>query len=88
MVILYDEKDAFLLDFIQRFIANNQSQIILIYLQDTVGANVKERARLIKQNAPNHLSDYVATELSANYFKGIELMMTSYNMDNTDTQSK
>ncbi|RAW02169.1 cation:proton antiporter [Pseudochryseolinea flava] len=79
-VVMNGQQDAFLLDYAQRFISNNQSQILLVQKQDSTGSDnsVRERMRLIKQNAPNHLSDYIANELSVSHFEGVDLMITSY----------
>jgi hypothetical protein len=80
LIILSSQNDEFLLDYAQRFIANNQSQIIIIQVGNVIGSNteVKERIRLIEQSAPNHLAQLITNELSVAQFQGIDLLITSY----------
>jgi Kef-type K+ transport system membrane component KefB len=80
LILISNQDDEFLLDYAQRFIANNQSQIILIRLGHVIAADnqVKERIRLIQQSVPNHLADLTTAELSTDHFNSIDLMITSY----------
>lgn len=89
LFLLHDKNDAFLLDYAQRFIVNNQSQILLVIIttQPAPDHNVRERIRRIQQNAPNHLSDQVTEELSTGHFKSMDLIVTSYHTWSTLVQN-
>ena len=79
VIILLDKEDGFLLDYAQRLITNNATQILLIHLENVlVDTQLRERIRLIQQNAPNHLSDIAASSVTTDHFETMDLMLTSY----------
>lgn len=79
VVLLSGDDDFFPLDYAKQLIANNDTQVIIIYQHDVkLKSAFKENIRLIKQNAPNNLSDLSVPFITTEHFGGIDLMITSY----------
>lgn len=72
-------EDSFLLDYAQRFIANNKSQVTVLELSQQLKSNhpFRERIRQIEQMAPNHISIAPDRELKSESFKSHDLMVIS-----------
>lgn len=58
LFLFYSEKDGLLIEYIQRFIKNSESQVTVVDPEGLVRKNtsVKEAIRAIEQDAPNHIS--------------------------------
>jgi Kef-type K+ transport system membrane component KefB len=71
--------DSFLLDYAQRFIANNKSQVTILELSQQLKSNhpFRERIRQIEQMVPNHISISSDRELNSGSFKSHDLMVIS-----------
>jgi len=79
VMIMSDKSDSFLLDYAQRLISNNRTQVLLIHLGNIpADTAVRERIRLIQQNAPNHLSDITVPSVTPSHFEGMDLVLISY----------
>jgi Kef-type K+ transport system membrane component KefB len=76
---IWDKKDEFLLDYVQRFISNNKAQVIILPLSDELKLNhpFKERIRLIEQTAPNHISVMPDNEQREQILQSVHLMIIS-----------
>lgn len=63
-VILNSEEDFYLLEYVQKLIYNNESQILIVDINGMLHANLKykEQIRTIELNAPNNIA--VTTSLS------------------------
>lgn len=63
-VILNSEEDFYLLEYVQKLIYNNESQILIVDINGMLNANLKykEQIRTIELNAPNNIA--VTTSLS------------------------
>lgn len=80
ILILFDkDEDAHLLDYAQRFIANNNSQVIIQELNTNLKSNhnYRERIRQIEQIAPNHISVLPALTLQRSTLSSSDLMVIS-----------
>ncbi len=82
--------DAFLLEYVQRFISNNQSQIIIVELAAALKGNaaIKEKIRQIELIAPNHISLVSATEIKPDNFQSTDLLIISISTWTKMVQSK
>lgn len=79
VMIMHDNDDSFLLDYAQRLISNNGSQVLILHHGNTsLSIDLKERIRLIQQNSPNSLSDMVVSSIASNNFQSMDLLLTSY----------
>jgi hypothetical protein len=90
LVILGETEDAFLLDYVQRFISNNQSQVIIVELTGALKTNpaIKERIRQIELIAPNHISLVSSNEIKPEQFQANDLLMISISTWTKLVQSK
>jgi len=79
LVTIGKTEDAFLLDYVQRFISNNQSQVIILELTGALKTNpaIKERIRQIELIAPNHISLVSANEIKPEQFQANDLLIIS-----------
>lgn len=80
IVIVSDENDQFLMDYAERFIKNNSSQIFVLQLSDHLESNhaFKERIRRIEQSAPNHISVLPHHSLDRSEAEMADLMVISF----------
>ena len=80
LVTVTDSADEFLLDYAQRFITNNDSQLLVLQLSDAPSneSAFKERVRLIQQNAPNHIALLPVSSLQRLHFVDVDLMLISF----------
>ncbi|WP_333818994.1 cation:proton antiporter [Ohtaekwangia sp.] len=78
-VAISESQDSFLLEYVQRFISNNQSQVIILELGRTLKNDhgFKERIRQIEQIAPNHIAIVSAGEIQSENFQSTDLFVTS-----------
>lgn len=90
LVTIGEIEDAFLLDYVQRFISNNQSQVIILELTGALKTNpaIKERIRQIELIAPNHISLVSANEIKPEQFQANDLLMISISTWTKLVQSK
>lgn len=90
LVTLGETDDAFLLDYVQRFISNNQSQVIIADLTGVLKANpaIKERIRQIELIAPNHISLVSSNEVRPEQFQANDLLIISISTWTKLVQSK
>jgi hypothetical protein len=74
-----DNEDAFILDFAQRFITNNQSQISVIDYNGSLKENtfLKEKIRAIEQTAPNHITTKKSSDISGEFLQDFDLILIS-----------
>ena len=79
LVPIGDSEDVFLLNYVQRFIANNKSQVIIAELKETLKSDhaFKERLRQIEQTAPNHISIFTGHVIGSESFHASDLMVIS-----------
>lgn len=72
-------EDSFLLDFAQRFIAQNKSQVIILDLAHDLKSDhsFRQRIRQIELMAPNHIALSPDQELKSDSFKSADLMIIS-----------
>lgn len=78
-MIMHDKDDSFLLDYAQRLISNNGSQVLILHHGNLpLRTEMKERIRLIQQNSPNSLSDIVVSSIVSDTFQSMDLLLTSY----------
>ncbi len=79
IVVMHRNEDGFLLEYAQRLISNNNTQVQLIQFQHVVLNNdYREQVRLIQQSAPNQLSGVSVSSIGPDHFEGMDLMLTSY----------
>ncbi|UUC44306.1 cation:proton antiporter domain-containing protein [Flavobacterium cerinum] len=78
-VTLFDNSDAFLIDYAQKLIANVESQVTVL---DVVGniknnATIKEGIRAIEQMAPNHIKLLNERKIEKDFLQEQDLMIIS-----------
>ncbi len=78
-VTLFDDSDAFLIDYAQKLIANVESQVTVL---DVVGniknnATIKEGIRAIEQQAPNHIKLLNERKIEKDFLQDQDLMIIS-----------
>ncbi|MBN9283890.1 MULTISPECIES: cation:proton antiporter [Flavobacterium] len=78
-VTLFDNSDAFLIDYAQKLIANVESQVTVL---DVVGniknnATIKEGIRAIEQQAPNHIKLLNERKIEKDFLQEQDLMIIS-----------
>jgi hypothetical protein len=78
-VTLFDDSDAFLIEYAQKLIANVESQVTVL---DVVGniknnATIKEGIRAIEQQAPNHIKLLNERKIEKNFLQDQDLMIIS-----------
>ncbi len=78
-VTLFDDTDAFLIDYAQKLIANVESQVTVL---DVVGniknnATIKEGIRAIEQQAPNHIKLLNERKIEKEFLQDQDLMIIS-----------
>lgn len=79
IILISCNEDYFLLEYVKRLISNNNTQILLFHQQDAkLKDEFREDIRLIKQNAPNNLSDFSVPSITPERFEGVDLLITSY----------
>jgi hypothetical protein len=90
LVTIGEVDDAFLLEYVQRFISNNQSQVIIVELAAALKGNaaIKEKIRQIELIAPNHISLVSATQIKPENFQSTDLLMISISTWTKIVQSK
>ena len=76
---VFSEEDAFLIEYAQKLIHNNGSQIIVL---DAVGqiknnAQIRESIRAIEQTAPNHIMVTNEKTIKKEFLNGQDLMLIS-----------
>ncbi len=76
---VFDKRDAYLLEFAQRFISNSKSQVIILDMKGAVKASpeLRERIRMIEQTAPNHIAISREVLPSKDFLKTQKLMLIS-----------
>lgn len=74
-----NNSDEYLLDYAQRFIANNNAQVMIIDVsaETKLSNSFRERIRLIEQTAPNHISLSAGSEAISAYVDSVDLMVVS-----------
>jgi len=79
LVPFYSENDDSLIQYIQRFIKNSESQITVIDSEGIIRKNtdMKEALRAIEHDAPNHISLNTEVTLDEQYMKDYQLMIVS-----------
>jgi Kef-type K+ transport system membrane component KefB len=90
VVTIGEVDDAFLLEYVQRFISNNQSQVIIVELAAALKGNaaIKEKIRQIELIAPNHISLVSAAQIKPENFQSTDLLMISISTWTKIVQSK
>jgi Kef-type K+ transport system membrane component KefB len=90
LVTIAESEDSFLLDYVQRFISNNQSQVMILELAGALKTNpaIKERIRQIELIAPNHISLLSSAEITPEHFQTNDLLMISISTWTKLVQSK
>lgn len=78
-VTLFDDSDAFLIEYAQKLIANVESQVTVL---DVVGniknnATIKEGIRAIEQQAPNHIKLLNERKIEKDFLQDQDLMIIS-----------
>lgn len=79
LILIDKDEDSTLLDYAQRFIANNKSQVIIQELNPNLKSNhgYRERVRQIEQIAPNHISILARQTLQRESLLSSDLMVIS-----------
>lgn len=79
LILIDNDEDPALLDYAQRFIANNRSQVTIQELNPNLKSNhgYRERVRQIEQIAPNHISILARQTLQKESLLSSDLMVIS-----------
>lgn len=74
---IFNQEDVFLLDFAQKFIKNDDAQVIIHDIGGFIkqNAQVKEQIRSIEQMAPNHITLIHEKVMDKNFLKKQDLML-------------
>jgi Kef-type K+ transport system membrane component KefB len=76
---IFQEEDAFLIDFAQKLISNSGSQVTVLDADGTVKNNpqIKETIRSIEHNVPNHIQLLSERKLEKEFLQSQDLMIIS-----------
>lgn len=74
---IFNQNDVFLIQFAQKFIKNNDSQVIFHDIGGHIKSNpqIKEQIRLIEQIAPNHVALIENKSIDKSFLKNQDLML-------------
>lgn len=74
---IFNQNDVFLIQFAQKFIKNNDSQVIFHDIGGHIKSNpqIKEQIRLIEQIAPNHVALIENKSIEKSFLKNQDLML-------------
>ncbi|MGC4233109.1 MAG: cation:proton antiporter [Niabella sp.] len=74
-----DEKDAYIIDYVQKFIHNIGAQVMILDGAEIVkkNAGLKERIRTIEQTAPGYISIFPAQNMDSKLLNSYDLMLIS-----------
>ncbi|MGV3459838.1 MAG: cation:proton antiporter [Flavobacterium sp.] len=78
-VTVFDDNDAFLIDFAQKLISNAGSQVTILDADGSIKNNIdiRETIRSIEQNVPNHIRLLNQRKIEKDFLEGQDLMMIS-----------
>jgi len=78
-VTIFDEEDAFLIDFAQKLISNAGSQVTVLDADGSIKNNpqMKESIRSIEQTVPNHIQLLNQKKLEKEFLQSQDLMIIS-----------
>lgn len=78
-VTVFDEEDAFLIDFAQKLISNSGSQVTILDADGSIKKNphMKENIRSIEQTVPNHIQLLNQKKLEKEFLQSQDLLMIS-----------
>jgi Kef-type K+ transport system membrane component KefB len=78
-VTIFQEEDAFLIDFAQKLISNSGSQVTVLDADGSVKNNphIKETIRSIEHNVPNHIQLINQKKLEKEFLQSQDLMIIS-----------
>lgn len=81
MVVLLAPEDAFLMDYVQKLIANAESQVTVVASggASKLNAEMRESIRQIEQIAPNHIQTVNESYVSKEFMHGQDLLLISTN---------
>lgn len=78
-ITVFDQSDAFLIDYAQKLISNVGSQVTVLDAEGAIKNNseIKETIRSIEHNVPNHIKLLSQRALESEFFVGQDLMIIS-----------
>lgn len=76
-VPIFNEDDAFLINYAQKLIHNIGAQISVFDISNKNNPNIKERIRLIEHNAPNHIRSVSAEYINEHFLEKQDLIIIS-----------
>ncbi|WP_303890904.1 cation:proton antiporter [Dysgonomonas mossii] len=76
-VLIMNQNDEFLIDYTQRLIHNTDSQVSVLDMSAKNDHNVRERIRLIEQNAPNHIRSVSMDSVDGSFLDKQDLIIVS-----------
>lgn len=76
---IFDQKDIFLIDYMQKLINNSESQITILDIGDKIKNNseLKEKIRVIEQKVPNHIQILDEKAVSLELLNSQNIMIVS-----------
>lgn len=76
----YDEKDAFLISYAQKFIENNGAQVVILDTEGHIKNNlyILEKIREAQQASPNHILLITQTGVEKEFLKQQDLILISF----------
>jgi Kef-type K+ transport system membrane component KefB len=79
IIFIFDKQDAFLLQFIQRFILNSDARVIIYDMNDITKntPDIKESIRMIEQTAPQHVALFVNNDIEGILSNKEDLLLIS-----------
>lgn len=79
---IFSEKDEFLITYAQKLIHNAGAQVSILDLSGKENFAIKEKIRLIEQNAPNHIRSISMNYITINFMNSQDLIIVS--LDNIE----
>lgn len=76
-VPIFNEDDAFLINYAQKLIHNIGTQVSVFDISNKNNPNIKERIRLIEHNAPNHIRSVSAEYINEDFLEKQDLIIIS-----------
>lgn len=78
-ILVMENNDDFLINYAQKMIYNNDSQVSVIDYHEKIKQNLvfKENIRAIEQQAPNHIAIYNNNHMKTAFLKNIDLLIIS-----------
>jgi Kef-type K+ transport system membrane component KefB len=90
LIPVYDEKDGFLIKYVQKLISNSGAQVTLVDAESQIKNHpaIKESIRAIEQIAPNHIQLLAERTIDKAFLQGYDLMIISYESWKTIVDNK